>query len=77
MLSSLAADASGRYVTAGPDEATALGNIAMQAYASGELADYDEIKDAVLASVHIEEFEPDLSCKQMWDDAYERFLKLD
>ena len=77
LLSSLAADASGRYVTAGPDEATALGNIAMQAYASGELADYDEIKDAVLASVHIEEFEPDLSCKQMWDDAYERFLKLD
>ncbi len=37
LLSTLTASATGKYVVAGPDEATALGNIAVQAYAAGEL----------------------------------------
>lgn len=76
LLSSLTADATGKTVIAGPAEATALGNIAMQAYASGEFSSYSEIKDAILESVEYEVFEPDHSDGSMWDEAYERFLKL-
>lgn len=76
MLSQFAADASGRRVVAGPVEATALGNIAMQAVSCGELSGIWEAREAISHSFEVKEYEPDLSAKAAWDDAYCRFLKL-
>lgn len=76
MLSRFAADASGRTVVAGPVEATALGNIAMQAISCGELSGLDDARAAVAASFEVKEYAPNLSMKSQWDDAYGRFLSL-
>ena len=76
LLSALTASTTGKYVVAGPDEATALGNIAVQAYAAGELSSESDIREAVKRSSAIEEFAPDSSVKEMWDEGYERFLSL-
>lgn len=76
MLSQFAADASGRRVVAGPVEATAFGNIAMQAVSCGELNGIWEARDAIRSSFEVKEYEPDVSSKAAWDDAYGRFLDL-
>ena len=76
LLSRITANACGRPVIAGPDEATALGNIAMQAYASGEFSGEAQIKDALLATCAPEIFEVERAQTSLWDDAYERFLDL-
>ncbi|MBR4186821.1 MAG: rhamnulokinase [Clostridia bacterium] len=76
MLSRFAADASGRFVLAGPVEATTLGNIAMQCIAAGEIRDMWEARRVIRASFPIEEYAPDASSKNAWDDAYGRFLSL-
>ncbi|MBR4933250.1 MAG: rhamnulokinase, partial [Clostridia bacterium] len=76
MLSQFAADASGRLVVAGPVEATALGNIAMQAIAAGEIAGLSEARAVISNSFDRKEYTPDTSMKSQWDDAYGRFLSL-
>ena len=76
MLSQFAANASGRLVVAGPVEATALGNIAMQAISCGELSGLADARAAVRASFDAKEYVPDLSMKDQWDEAYGRFLTL-
>jgi rhamnulokinase len=76
MLSRFAADASGRFVLAGPVEATTLGNIAMQCIAAGEIRDMWEARRVIRSSFPIEEYTPDASGKAAWDDAYGRFLSL-
>lgn len=76
LLSQITADACRRTVIAGPAEATALGNVAMQAYASGEFSTESQIKDALRLTAAPETFEPDESAASLWDEAYERFLAL-
>ena len=76
MLSRFAADASGRTVCAGPVEATALGNIAMQMIASGELSDIREARRVIRDSFAIKTFEPDVAARAAWDEGYGRFLRL-
>lgn len=76
LLSRITADATQRVVIAGPAEATALGNIAMQAYACGELSSADQIRDAIRATAVPEVFYPDSGESDMWDEAYDRFLSL-
>ncbi len=76
MLSQFAADASGRLVVAGPVEATALGNIAMQAIAAGEIAGLSEARAVISNSFDRKEYTPDTSMKAQWDEAYGRFLSL-
>ncbi len=76
MLSQFAADASGKKVFAGPTEATALGNVAMQLIALGEIKDMWEARHIIRNSSEIKVFEPDLSAKAEWDKAYDRFLSL-
>ena len=76
LLSRVTADACGRSVAAGPAEATALGNVAMQAYASGEFSGEGEIKDALRNTAEPEIFEPDEASRALWDEAYARFLAL-
>lgn len=74
-LCQLCADACERPVYAGPVEATAIGNIAVQAISTGAIKDLSEAREVVRRSFPIEEFQPK-GDKAMWDDAYARFLKL-
>jgi rhamnulokinase len=71
LLNQLTADASGRRVLAGPAEATALGNIAVQILATGEAASLQEVRALVDRSFPTEVFDP-LETDQ-WDRHAERF----
>jgi len=59
LLNQLAASASGRTVLAGPVEATAIGNILIQAYAMGQIKSLDELRQVVGASLEIETYSPE------------------
>ncbi len=76
ILCQFTADASGRRVIAGPTEATALGNIVMQAAASGEIGSAADARTAIRNSFELTEYTPAVSLKAMWDDAYLRFLSV-
>lgn len=71
LLSRFTADAAEVPVVAGPAEATALGNILMQALALGYVRSLEEIREVIRRSVNLEVFEPRPS--REWDRAYERF----
>lgn len=68
------ADACQRRVLAGPVEATALGNVMVQAIAAGAVASIAEARDVVRRSFPVEQYEPKNSAA--WQDAYGRFLPL-
>ncbi len=68
------ADACQRLVLAGPVEATAIGNVLVQAMAHGDLASLDEARQLVRASFPLEHYEP--RDADTWDAAYARFLRL-
>jgi len=70
VLNQFVADCTGRTVVAGPGEATAIGNILVQAMGAGELRDLDEIRAVVRRSFAPETYEPKSS--QEWEDAYGR-----
>jgi rhamnulokinase len=74
LLDQFAANATGRTVFAGPVEATALGNVLIQAIALGHLGSLAELRATVAASFSIDEFRPQDA--QEWDDAFARFLRL-
>lgn len=61
-------------VIAGPSEATAIGNIMMQAKAMDAVNSLQEMRNIIYHSIDIEQFTPidDVS----WDDAYNRFKNL-
>jgi rhamnulokinase len=69
------ASATGRNVLAGPVEATAIGNILVQAIALGHLASLAELRKVVRDSFPLESYEP--RDAETWAAAYERFTKLD
>ena len=71
LLNQFAADATGRTVLAGPAEATAIGNILVQAIADGKLDSLAELRETVRNSVPIEEFQP--SGNPEWAAAFARF----
>ena len=68
------ADACGRPVVAGPIEATAIGNVLMQAIASGAIGSIGEARDIVARSFPMDRYEPRQA--SLFDDAYERFTRL-
>lgn len=74
LLNQLAADATGRRVLAGPVEATAIGNILVQAISDGKLDSLAGLRKTVGNSVVIEEFQP--SRRSAWDEAAVRFEKI-
>jgi len=74
LLNQFTADAIGKPVLAGPVEATALGNIAVQAMAVGEFKNLAEARQAIKNSFAIQEFFPSDSAQ--WDEAYQRFMAL-
>jgi rhamnulokinase len=69
-----AADACGRRVVAGPIEATAIGNIMMQAVAAGDVSSIAQAREVIRRSFPVEEYEP--RSAPAWDEAYARFLAL-
>jgi rhamnulokinase len=73
-LCQFAADSCGRRVLTGPVEATAIGNLMMQAVAAGDVASIAEARDVIRRSFPVEEFTPQNTAA--WDEAYQRFLKV-
>jgi rhamnulokinase len=73
-LCQAAADACGRRVVAGPVEATATGNLMMQAVAAGDVVSIAEAREVIRRSFAVEEFLPQNTAA--WDRAYERFVKV-
>jgi len=69
-----AADSCARRVVTGPVEATAIGNLMMQAVAAGDVASIAEAREVIRRSFPVEEFEPRNTAA--WDEAYQRFLKV-
>jgi rhamnulokinase len=73
-LCQLTADITGLPVYAGPVEATAIGNILVQAMTSGRIASLEELRRVVRQSFPVKRYEPQPSAD--WDESYERFLRL-
>ncbi|MBQ9703480.1 MAG: rhamnulokinase [Clostridia bacterium] len=74
ILCQYAADASNRVVYAGPVEATAMGNIAMQAISSGEIKDVAQAREVIRNSFDIKVYEPHHTAE--WEEAYQRYLAI-
>ncbi len=74
MLCQFTAEATQRKVVAGPTEATAMGNLLMQAYALGEVKDLSELRQIVKNSTPLDVYEP--TDKVAWENAYQRFLEI-
>jgi len=74
LLNQFTADATGCRVVAGPVEATAIGNIIVQAVALGEVASLTEGRAIIRKSFDVETFEP--KDRPIWQDAYGRYLEL-
>jgi rhamnulokinase len=73
LLCQAAADACGRRVVAGPVEATAIGNIMLQAVTDGAVGSIAEAREVVRRSFEVEEYVPMNTAA--WDEAYGRFLQ--
>lgn len=74
LLNQFTANACGRPVIAGPTEATALGNVLLQARAAGDIGTLAEIRSVVRASSELATFEP--AQTDVWQKAYERFRRI-
>jgi rhamnulokinase len=74
LLCQLTADLTGRPVLAGPVEATAVGNLLVQAWAMGELGSLREVRDVVARSLPPRRFDPHRT--DAGEAAYARFRTL-
>ena len=74
VLNQLVADCTGRRVIAGPSEATAIGNILIQAMGAGELRGLEEVRDVVRRSFAPVTVEP--QPREQSERAYERYRAL-
>ena len=70
LLNQLTADATGRTVIAGPVEATAIGNVALQMVATGAVSTLAEARRMIGESFPVETFEP--SAPERWDAPFRR-----
>ena len=74
-LNQFTADACGVEVLAGPQECTAIGNMMLQAKASGDVADVWQMRQIIAASVEMVPYHP-TGDKAAWEQAYEKYLKV-
>jgi rhamnulokinase len=74
-LNQFTADALGVEVLAGPQECTAIGNIMLQAKASGDVSDIWEMRRIIAASVDMVAYHP-TGDTAAWDRAYARYLEI-
>ena len=72
-LNQFTANSCGVTVLAGPQEGTAIGNIMLQAKASGLVSDMWEMRQIIADSLELKRFEP--QDKEAWDEAYKKFLE--
>jgi rhamnulokinase len=73
LLCQFTADATGRKVIAGPVEATASGNILMQARATGQIESLGRIREIVRNSFELKSYEPQNS--RLWKEQYKRIAE--
>ena len=74
-LTQFTADACDVEVLAGPQECTAIGNIMLQAKASGDVADIWAMRQIIANSVDMVAYHP-TGDKAAWNAAYQRFLEV-
>ncbi|CAE7751654.1 rhaB, partial [Symbiodinium microadriaticum] len=74
LLCQMAADACNCQVVAGPVEATAIGNLMLQAVAAGDIGSLAEGREVIRNSFPVVTYEP--KTPTMWDDAFPRFEKM-
>jgi rhamnulokinase len=74
LLCQLTANATGMPAVAGPVEATAIGNILVQAMAQGAVTGLAQIREVVRSSFPLETYTPQDT--GAWEDAYARFKAL-
>jgi len=74
LLSQMTADACNRPVVAGPVEATAIGNILVQAMATGDVKSLGDARAIVRSSFDVKRYEPRET--KRWDEGYARFRSL-
>lgn len=73
LLCQLTADATGRPVVAGPVEATATGNVMVQALARGHVSSLREIREIISRSVDLRHYDPHPS--PAWEEAERRLCE--
>jgi len=74
LLNQMTADACARPVIAGPVEATAIGNVLVQAMAVGAVKSLADARQIVRENFNVKRFEPRDTAK--WNAAYERFMSV-
>lgn len=74
LLNQFAANSIGMDVIAGPAEATAIGNIMLQAKAAGVVDDLWQMRELIAKGVETMVFVP--QDREQWDMAYEKFKKI-
>ena len=70
LLCQFTADATGKKVIAGPIEATASGNILMQAKATGQIETLDQAREIVRNSFDLKQYQPENVA--VWQEQYEK-----
>ena len=74
LLNRYTANAIGKPVIAGPSEATAMGNVLMQAKAANHITGVEHVRKVVRNSVQLETFLPEN--KDVWETQYNNYLKV-
>ncbi|MBN1624130.1 MAG: rhamnulokinase [Clostridia bacterium] len=74
MLNQFTSNTMGLKLIAGPVEATAAGNILMQAYGTGEISSLSELRKVVRDSFEIKTYSPIDTVS--WEKQYKKFLKI-
>jgi len=76
LLSQMTADCLQKPVVAGPVEATAIGNILVQAMADKAIANPKECREVIGNSFDVDTFEPNLKQKKHWGETFEKFMDI-
>jgi sugar (pentulose or hexulose) kinase len=73
LLCQFTANALGKKVITGPIEATASGNVLMQARATGQIESLEQAREIARNSFHLKEYEP--QDVELWDKQYAKAKK--
>lgn len=74
LLNTFTANAIGIPVVAGPSEATAIGNIMLQAKANGMVDSIGEMRKMISNSVSVSTFQP--AEQSLWEEGYQTYLSI-
>lgn len=74
LCNQFAANACGKCIVAGPVDASAIGNIAVQMIAHGELADIDAARRVIGNSFQLRKYQPEQT--EVWNEQYKKYQSL-